>query len=425
MTETAPAPGSDSSRIERKNFLLNAAEGALFISSTAFINPQTVLPALVSRLGGSNIVIGALGVLVYFGAFLPQIFSARHVETLPWKKKWALALGTTQRSFVLLTGVMLLAFGGDRPAIALWTFMVLYTLMQLAGGVTTPGWYELFAKLTPPRKRGRLVGIRTSLGGAGAFVCGLLLTWLLGTYAFPLSFALAFFCAYLLQMSSIATQYHLIEQAPSATTAHRPIDTFLRELPNVLRNNPPFRAFVSSSALLTVAAMPIGFYTVYALHHFHADESVVGEFTLTMVAVQVVSALVNGFIADRYGNKLVLAVAASALLLASLIALVAPTLGWFRLVYVLLGVNLGTETMTRYNISVEYGPANQRSTYIGLMNTMLAPFYLSGMVGGMLAEWLGFGAVFAGGVIFSVIGILALVQRVADPRTLQTAGSHG
>jgi len=30
---------------ERKNFLLNTIEGALFVASAAFINPQTVPPS--------------------------------------------------------------------------------------------------------------------------------------------------------------------------------------------------------------------------------------------------------------------------------------------------------------------------------------------------------------------------------------------
>jgi MFS family permease len=418
MTGGPPAPAPDAARIQQRNFILNAAEGALFIASGAFINAQTVLPALVSRLGGSNVVIGALGVLVYVGIFLPQIFSARHVETFPWKKRWAIRMGAAHRLVVLAMGVMLLIFGGDQPAVALWSFMALFTLMQLIIGVVTPGWFELFAKLTPPKKRGRLVGIRTSLGGAAAFACGLVLTWLLGNYPFPLSFAIAFFAAFLLQSSSLGTQFALIETEPSVTSAHRPMFEFLKDLPGILRANVPFRTFIASSCLLTIATMPVGFFTVYALQHFNADESVVGAFTLTMVAIQVVSALVNGFIADHFGHKLPLIVSAAALLLASLTAFLAPSLGWFTLVYLFLGVNLGTETMARYNISIEYGPARQRSTYVGLMNTMLAPFYLSGMIGGILSEWVGLRAVFAIGAVISLAGIYVLIKRVVDPRAI-------
>ncbi|HUI10665.1 MAG TPA: MFS transporter [Bacteroidota bacterium] len=403
--------------VERKNFLLNTVEGALFVASTAFINPQTVLPALVSRLGGSNVAVGALGVIVYLGVFIPQLFAARSVETLAWKKPWALFYGLIHRLFVLAMGIATLFLGADHPGTALLVFLLFYTAMQVVAGVATPGWFDLFAKVTSPRRRGLLVGLRNSAGGAGAFLCGLLLTWILAAWGFPASFAIAFFAAFILQMASFWTLSSLVETEGSAVTPRRSFASFLRELPAVLRANPPFRQFITACAILTVATMPMSFYTVYALGKFQADESAVGQFTLIMVAIQVVSSLVTGYMADRYGNKTALIVASVSLLGASLTALVAPTLGWFRLVYLLLGINLGTEINARYNMSIEYGPARKRSTYVGMMNTILAPFYLTGMVGGVLAEWLGLPAVFLAGGVTSVAGIAYLARSVRDPRS--------
>jgi MFS family permease len=409
-------PGA--SQTDRKNFLMNTVEGALFVASGAFINPQTVLPALVNRLGGSNIAVGALGVLVYVGLFIPQIFAARYVETIPWKKKWSLGFGTTHRMFVLVIACAVLFLGADRPSAALWLFFLLYTAMQMVVGVATPGWFDLFAKLTHPRLRGRLVGFRNSVGGVCAFVCGLCLTWILAEFTFPAAYAIAFFAAFVLQMASLWVQAGLVEAEPSTVSPRRPFFEFLGELPAVLKSNPPFRRFITSCALLTVATMPVGFFTVYALVRFHADESAIGEFTLIMVAIQVVSSLVTGYLADRYGNKTSLIVASVSLLCSSLIALAAPTIGWYSLVYLFLGVNLGTELMARYNMSIEYGPAKKHSTYVGLMNTLLAPFYLSGLVGGILSEWVGLPGVFVVGGLFSVGGIAYLVRNVTEPRTL-------
>ena len=67
----------DASGIVRHNFRINLLEGALFISSLAFVSPQIVLPALLVEMGGGNIIVGLLSVVVYAGAFLPQILAAR------------------------------------------------------------------------------------------------------------------------------------------------------------------------------------------------------------------------------------------------------------------------------------------------------------------------------------------------------------
>ena len=405
-------------KIEGRNFILNFAEGAFFSASGALMSPQTVLPVLVSRLGGSNVAVGALSVIVWVGLFLPQIFAARYVQTLPWKKPWAIKFGMAQRLAVLLIGLSLFAFGGTQPAVALVLFFVFYTLCQVLMGVATPGWFDMFAKMTPTRKRGRLVGIRSSLGGSGALGCGLILTWLLANHSFPLNFAFAFFIAFLMQAVSIIVQSYLIEAEPSPVGERRPLFAYLRELPNVFRENKPFRDFIVACIFQILATMPVGFYTVYALQHFHTDESIVGEFTLAIVAVQVVSSLIIGYLADKRGNKLSLVIASTALLCANTWALFAPSVSWFFLVYMFLGVNLGTELLARYNISVEYGPLEQRSTYVGLMNTVIAPFYLVGMLGGTISDAFGYTTVFWIGTIASVIGILMMVFRVQDPRKM-------
>ena len=156
------------SETDRKNFVLNAAEGSIYLASTAFINPQTVLPALVIGLGGTNIVVGALSALVYVGSFLPQIFAARYVEAQPWKKRWALTFGAVHRIILVAACGVVFLFGRDEPQRALWLFLLLYGLMQVVIGVSTPGWFDMVAKLTPPVRRGRLMGLRTSVGGADA-----------------------------------------------------------------------------------------------------------------------------------------------------------------------------------------------------------------------------------------------------------------
>jgi MFS family permease len=300
-------------------------------------------------------------------------------------------------------------------------FLLLYALNQILAGVATPIWFDFFAKITPANRRGRLVGIRTSVGGIGAFLCGFLLTWFLGRLEFPTSYALAFVVASLLQFASVVLQGKLQETEASVTVQRREFFAFLRALPEVFRTNREFKIFILSAVLLVIGTMPVGFFAVYALRHFNADESIVGEFTLIMVAIQIVSALVNGYIADRYGNKVALLCAGGAMAVATLWALLAPTLFLFRFVYLFLGINIGTEVMTRYNISIEYGPSHQRSLYIGLMNTVLAPFYLSALIAGMISDRFGYPVMFVAGLFASLAGLFLLYFRVRDPRQIASA----
>ena len=418
-------PRSTFTPVERRNFITNVIEGVLYLAGAALISGQTVLPAVVSHLGGGNVAVGTAAMIMWVGVFLPQVFAARFVETRPWKKPWALTGGIIQRFCVLGMAVFILLFGKNEPALALAGLLVFLALNQIALGVTTPGWFDMFAKVTPQAKRGRVVGIRNSLAGAAAFICGLILTWTLAHFEFPSSYAIVFFGAFALQMSSIVVQSRIIEEEPSTVVTKRPIPEYLRRLPEVFRQNEAFRQFIIMSAFLVVATMPVGFFAVYALKEFGGDDSVIGEFTLAMVSIQVLTSFVNGYIADHHGYKPALAIAAGGMLCASIWAMLAPSLAWFTLVYVFLGINLGSELMLRYNMSIEYGPVEQRSTYVGLMNTMLAPFYLSSIIGGWISDWLGYHVVFALGALSSIAGVVFLVRRVVDPHTIRSQSAEG
>ncbi len=405
-----------SGQFDRRNFLLNLTEGAFWLAGSSLIASQTVLPALVTRLGGGNIAIGALSVMFWVGLLLPQLFAARYTQTLEWKKPWALRFGTTHRVVVLLIGLIVLMFGASYSQLTMALFFILFSLNQVFMGIATPGWFDMYAKLTPLELRGRLSGIRTSIAGAGSFLCGFLLTWLLARFEFPLNYSLAFFGASVLQFASLFTQVGLVEEYPSKVMPRLPTDEYLRQLKSIFRQNDNFRALIISSAVLILATMPVGFLTVYALTRFNADEGLIGQFTIIIVSGQIVGGLANGYLADHRGNKIALISAAIALAAASLCALLAPSLAWFRLSFFFLGINLGSELMTRFNIAIEYGPVEQRSTYIGLMNTMVAPFYLTGLLGGWISDVFGYHMVFIIGIVCSLIGIGLLVAKVDEPR---------
>jgi MFS family permease len=222
-------------------------------------------------------------------------------------------------------------------------------------------------------------------------------------------------------MASILLQNKLIEAEPSPTSKRKPFFSYLLGLRSVIRENREFSRFLVASAFLVMATMPTGFFTVRVLKDFHADEAMVGLFTLTMIIFQGVGSLGIGFLIDRYGNKLALVYASVAMGCASLVALVAPSSGWFVIVFMFLGINLGADVMARYNLAIEYGTPERRSTYVGLMNTLIAPFYLAGVLGGVISDLFGYPVLFLTGLVLSLIGIYLLVRRVRDPRTLPRA----
>jgi MFS family permease len=59
----------------------------------------------------------------------------------------------------------------------------------------------------------------------------------------------------------------------------------------------------------------------------------------------------------------------------------------------------------------------ERPTYIGLANTALAPLNFAGpLAAGLIADRLGFSAVFALAALFGALGVGLLLLRVREPR---------
>jgi MFS family permease len=402
--------------VEKKNFLYNVIEGALFVGGGVFISSQTVLPSMVKDLGGSNLAVGAVGVIVWTGLFLPQVFAARYAETLEWKKPWVIRFGMIQRIIVGVIAAVLFFYGVSSPHVALGLFLLLFSLMQIVLGITTPAWFDLVAKVTPVNKRGRLAGFRGALGGVLGFLAGLVLTWVLARYPFPSKYILVFSIACAAQCASLAVQTRLVESEPGPVVPRKPVGDFAARIVRILRDDRRFLAFLLASACSVLATISISFFTVYAMERFTHDPAVVGIFTLLMIASTVLSAPLLGLIADRKGNRITLIVTGSALLCASVWAVLASSLGAFSPVFMLLGMYQGSEMMARYNMAIEFAPDHSRPTYLGMMNALLAPLYAVSLFGGWLSDQMGYAAVFLLGSGFAGAGIVLMILLVRDPR---------
>jgi MFS family permease len=409
MTET-------SGRWDRRNFLLNTVEGALYVTGTSLISAQTVMPALVFRLGGGNDLLAALSIITWAGVYLPQIFASRYGQNLAWKKPWVVWFGLLQRIFILLIGVVLFTSSPASKSTALVLFLLLFTLNQVTVGVTSPVWFDFYAKLIRRQFRGRSMGARTALAGVMSLGATVLLSYILSAYAFPTNFAILFVIAFVFEFVSIILQWLLVEEYPSAVSAQRSLPVYLRDVLALLRGNRDFRRFLIAVGIIILGTLPLGFFTIYAITRFHLDERSAGEFTLLMVVGQIFGALVVGYLADRAGNKTALIATASALLLASTAALAAPSLDIYRLVFVTLGIFLGSEMMIRYNLAIEYGPTELRSTYIGIMNTLLAPCYAIALCGSWIIATWGYTILFLLGALFTLGGLLYLIAFVREPQ---------
>jgi MFS family permease len=406
---------NDPEQIQRRNFRVHFAEGSLYMASLALLNPQTVYPALLRRLGASDLTIGLLPVVVYAAYFIPQVLAAHAAGRMPYRKPFVVATSLAQRLQILLLAIVIMLFGGSYPGFTLILFFLIFTANQIVAGLSAPVWYDLVAKTVPPTRRGKLMGLRTSTGSVLGFANSLLLTGLLSLLVFPYNYGIVILIAFALQFGSWLILRQTTETEPSPVSPPVPLSELVPRIRGILAQDRRFRMFLLSAAFSTVGLMSAAFFVVSALDRFRLPETFVGIFTMIMVSTQVLSASALGWVSDRWGTKKSLLVCASAMTVASGIALFARDPAWYYVVFVLTGITFGAELITRFHFAAERAPQNDRAMYVAVMNGFLAPFYLFSILGGWISDVAGYPVVFGVGMVFSLSGLLLLL-RVQDPR---------
>jgi MFS family permease len=394
---------------QSKNERYHIIEGALYISTGALIPVQTLMPALIKRLGGGDVLIGTWPVVVYLAYFMPQVISANYSGASQYRKSTVIKYGFIQRLHILLLACVIAMWGASAPTLALTLLFLIYIFNQATSGSISPIWMDFLAKTTSPERRGKIMGWRVSLAAVLALVNGFILTAILTMLRFPYNYATAIGLAFLFQTSSLAAQHKVVEEMPSPVSTPVHLSDLFSRVRTIIAGNHVYKKFLLASALLTISFSSVAFFTIAAMKRFDISEYVVGIFTILMITGQIVSGVLLGWLADTKGTKSALVVCGTSLLLAIALAWVAQSVIWFYFVFLFFGINVGAETAMRYNFAVECAPNGERPMFVGLMNAWFAPFYLVTPFAGWLCASYGYNYVFAFSLVVGLIGLILLV----------------
>jgi len=390
---------------------------------TQIMSPETVMPLLLTHLGASTVVLGLMTALTSLGILLPQLLMAGLTERLPYKKPISLISGSVERASFFVIGIAVWLWGGTAPQAVLILLLALRTLGSVSLGMILPAWSTMIGKVIPTRRRGMFFGIGRSLGALLGVGGGLLAGRLLELYGFPQGFALCLMVGSVALFVSWAGLALTREPPDLETRPPTPIGVYLRGLPQLLQRDRNYAAFLVARAVAVLGTMASGFVIVHGARRFALTGAEIGRLTATVAVVQALMYLLWGSLADRVGHKAILCAGALCTGLAALCAGWAPTVSGLYVALALVGASVGSETISGQNIVLEFAPPAERPTYLGLTSTLLAPVRaLAPVLGGLLAQEVGFAVLFASGAALSVVGLGLYVLRVRDPRVAESAG---
>ncbi len=425
-------------RVQRRNFTFGVMNGVFFTLVSAFVSPTLVLALFVTKLGGSNILVGLLPAIATGCYLLPQLFVAARLQAMPKVMGWYTWPGVVRCiAYALLTlAVWLLGSNSGNYGLLLGLFFVLYLIYSLTAGLSGVPWVVVVGKVVPPRRRGIFFGLRNFGGSILALFASGLIKVLLDEQngiGFPLNFVIIFAITTLLVSLGIATWAVVKEPAQRTVQRAMGIMEMIRRGPQNLRADRSYRFFLFARIMLTLAAIADPFYIVYAVRQIGAPDSVAALYAAALTIASIAGNLIWSPLADYAGNRRMMFLTAITALAVPTAALLIPLLanagwlGWvanipgvggfagksggvvsvpFALVFIFSGLAVSAANVINTNVLLNIAPPPRRSEYIGYLNTVLGLVTFIPVVGGLLIDWFGFVPVFIVAATMGLGGVI-------------------
>ncbi len=406
----------------RHNFVVNIVDAIFFgFAALGLASTVTVIPLFLNTLTDSTVLIGLVGSLQTIGWTAPQLLTASYVARLKRYKPMVIFMTIHERWPYFGLMLIALSVAALGPSVSAILVVVMLAIHAFGGGFAATAWQSMIGKIMPQNRVGTFFSTQSAaanlVGAGGALLAGLILEHF---HSAPEGFALCFGLAGVAMIISLGFLASAREPAHEISAEQTRQGLGWRRMVTILREDRNFRWFVVARLLSLLAWMAISFYTIYAVRHFQMSDITAGTMTFVLMFAQTIANPLFGWIGDRWSHRLVYAVGAVMMAASAGIALLAPDINWFYIVFALAGAANATNWATVMAFTLEFGKDAEKPLYIGLANTLIAPLALAApLLGGWLADNVGFQATFLVSVVCGLLTAVMLAFVVANPRKLR------
>lgn len=419
MTETTFQQTHEYDPVEvRRSFRLLSMDVIFYICGLAFIDSTTVLPAFLSTLTDSALVIGAITAIRPAGLYVPQLWAAHYLRNRTTHIGYLLKVATVSRGAVTVFALVLFMAGPGDKALMLAAFIAIYAAFWFSEGAANVSWTDLVAKTIPERQRGRLFGFTQFGGGILALFAGLLVGKILSTrwLAYPMNYAVicgaaaVFFWASWISLSRVHEPHGISEEHDGDFLA------YMKCIGRMLAGHAELKRFLLVQILISFLGLAAPFYILYAKETLRIGGVTVGFYLSTMTAGSIVAAALGGYVSDHLGPKRVIMMSVGTGILSPVLALLTGGVSvWlYGLVFLMVGATNGSAWIGLTNYLLELADPKERKSYIGLMNTANTPAAFLPIVGGLIVDAVSYRAVFvvtAAALCLALVLALGLVTK--------------
>ncbi|RYF94105.1 MAG: MFS transporter [Caulobacteraceae bacterium] len=400
----------------KRNYIGNFVHGMLGMTGFRLINAPTFMPAYLHLISGSNTIVGLGLALQQVGGIVSPLVAGAKMEHRPKIMPSAVVLGSLGRMAILGMALAGWFLSGNAQVATLLLFLFLFGVFM---GAQRVAFTLLMSKVIPLRLRGRLQAWRNAVGGliaaVLAYVSG---KYLIETNVLGNGYSTTFVLAFLLTSAGLwFLQQQIREPAPPTIREPARMRDRMKDIPGLIAADPAYRWFLVVQMLATSARIATPFYILHVGVTMHLDGATLGLLSLAFLGADTVSNIVWGYLGDRSGFRVVLLLSiagwiAATVALMTLATPVAVFFSFFGLGAAQAGYMMASQTMI-----LEFGHRDDLPMRIGISATAEGVTATLGpLIGGAVADLMGYGVVFGASLGLLGAALLLLVVAVHDPR---------
>ncbi len=395
-------------RAQPRNARLHVASLSLTKVGEGLADAKLVLAWLLDAIGAPTWALGLLVPVRESLAMLPQLLISVRIRRRPVRKHVYVAGCVVQGAAIIGIGAVALTLSGTIAGVIA---IALVAAFALGRSLCSISHKDVLAKTIDKGRRGSVSGIAGSVAAGATLLLALAYAtgWLPLTV--PVVGAVVIVGGTMWLLAALV--FESIREYPGATEGA--IDGLAAVIAQfaLLRSDAPLRRLVTTRVLLLSTALAPPFYIALSGGEQSGGLGApLGLFMLASASAALLSAYAWGWLADRSSRQVLMLAAALATLAnggAAFAAWVMPEqLALAPVLPVLLfvltiahqGVRLGRSVHV-----IDMADLDNRATYTALGNTVVGLVLLAGGIFGVIAQWLGIGAVLA---LFTLMAALAV-----------------
>ncbi len=389
----------------KRNFFALVWHGFWLALAQTFAERNTILPALILSVGGTQTTLGVLTSIVIGVPFLAQLIFAGYLNPKPYKKKF-LVLGILLRVSAF-AGLSFTVFFYDKVSseIVLGIIFFLMLLFSVSGAFAGVSYTDIVGKSMDTPTRKKFLVTRQFMSGIGLLISAIAARQVLKMFDYPQNYQVLFgIAATLLFIASFG--FMAIKEKPSEVKEKQnSVLDVLRSLPSILKNDSNFRTFIIIVNLTGFALTIIPFYIALGKTHFNIAEKEVGNLLLIQIIGMILSNLFWSKYVHTKGYKNVLRVFILFQGFLPVLFLISSNFlpfSFFNALFFLVGLSISAQKISIEGILYEITTESNRALYSGVYGALSITISIFPLLAGVLTKSIGYTP------IFIMVGILAL-----------------